>query len=216
MLLCMSIALVAARDAHAEIILETASGWDGHSAIGNLVVGDTWGQTFRTPDNVSHLSEASFWVQTYPVNPYGNGPYTFDITGYLMAWDGEKGIQPILADSKVSVNTSVGEFSRVDFDFQGVSVAENSQYVLFFMVSPTPVLNYVNFGFVDGNPYADGGLSSPYAGSFYLISLLPWGRSVDDLAFELRFAAVPEPSTFGLGLLGSFALLAVSLRRGRP
>lgn len=214
MVLFLSLAFVAARSAHAEIILETTSGWDGQYTIGNFWPGKVWGYTFKTPDRAAELLEASFWVQSFPVVTHPQtDPYTFDITGYLMAWDGEKGIQPILVDRTISVNTAIGEIERVDFNFDGVNVAADSQYVLFFNVSQASELYYLNLGHIAGDPYPDGGLAAPVLGNINLVSLLPWGRTVDDFAFEMRFAVVPEPSTFGLGLLGGFALLAVWLWR---
>jgi hypothetical protein len=121
-----------ASEGQAELLIQTTGAWDGSEAIGNLPPGKIWGQTFTAPTGASQLSQASFWVQPYPLDWSNLGPYAFDMTAYLMSWDGQKGTQPLLADSFFSVSALPWQMTRVDFTFQNADVTPNSQYVVFF------------------------------------------------------------------------------------
>lgn len=193
--------------AHADLLVETASAWDGQYGVGNLVPGKVWGQTFTAPTGADGLAKASFWLQAFPVDDSNSGPYDFDVTAYLMSWDGQMAAQPILADSVTSVTALPWEMTRLDFDFHGIHVTPNAQYVSFFVVSPSPAIDYLIAGYLNSNAYSGGAFGGPYAGSFLNLSNRAWSMTSGDLAFELSFS-VPEPSTAVLGLLALIAGLA--------
>jgi hypothetical protein len=216
-LLWLLVAGVPAGRASADHLIESTSAWDGQYSLGNLAPGSIWGQTFTGPAAPSQLTAASFWL-----TPYGSGPQfppLFDVavTAYVMPWDGAKAALPFVAQNTASIMAEPWKMNRLDFDFASATLAASHPYVIFFQIAPADPLSYATFGYVPGNPYSAGRFMGPYAGSFANLTNRAWSGppSGDDLAFELQFAAVPEPSTWALAVLGFLGLVVVCHRAQR-
>jgi hypothetical protein len=216
------LSLAATSDATASVI-STLSAWDGQYTLGNLSVdgkfgSQVFGQVFKAPVGAGGLTTASFWAKGVEYLPDGSinvDPFDLSLTGYLMRWDGTKATGSFLMNESItrSIDTFSGQLERFDFSTLPITLVPGNSYIAFVQLT-APARGQVQLGYVNTDAYPDGAWRGPYAGSIRNLTNRAWsGPTANDLAFELTFAAVPEPSSLALAATGLAALAIAAARR---
>jgi hypothetical protein len=195
----------------------TVPAWNGTSVFAQMgetpdapATRATWGETFVTPNGNIVLQDFSFWLSDSPVF----NPDPLDFAGYLMEWNGQRAIGPILYQSsqRTADGMAHGQFRRFNFNV-GLALDPVKQYVFFIS----------NSQYFDGVPSMafPGGLAANVYPSGHLVSLdnesdftqitsANWNLTPQwDMVFEANFVPIPEPSGHLMVLLGGGILLTM-------
>jgi hypothetical protein len=220
----------------AQTTIETTSFWDGLMQVQPFGKPNTatYGQTFVVPSSDPVLNSFSFFLRDL-----GGGP-DLRFQGYVAAFDPTIGVTRVvganLFESAIrSGPTTIGSFTRYNFDVGDLALTPGATYVAFLSASGhfgvIPLSNATaSWGQIQTDaidPYGPGHFVFNNSGDdLSLLSTTSW-LSFDggDLAFELQFAGgaepsgptvVPEPSTVllvGTGM--AILLLGIARRRRR-
>ena len=144
--------------------------------------------------------------------PYGDGP--LDLRGYIGAWNGFE-VTSLLYESATQTMNAAGTLQKFTFTPE-LTLTAGQQYVAFLRVSNLPAQPLSGFTMPMNT-------DNPIAGDFVFLNngldtgawTQRWGYTFDpsDIWFQASFtAAVPEPSSWALLLLG-VAAVAWTARR---
>lgn len=203
--LLLSFALMPA--AYADTI-STLDQWDGSldSSVAPFGTPDTatYGQTITTGNTAQLLQSFSFNLTAL------DAAFTVEVG----TWTGTN-VGEVLYRSDPFSFTAQSEFTEITAS-PGVTLNANSQYVLYFTTSGIQdnQVSTNSFGFTADTAYTGGTFVYLNNGNDReQLTSAPWNTTLGgDLAFSATLAPVPEPSTYGLMLLG-LGLLGVFARR---
>ena len=152
---------------------------------------------------------------TFSLEARNSTPFNF--RAFVFQWGGTNTTGGALFTSAVTqVPTIIGNFVLVTINTGGLNLIPGQQYVALFSVNglgESGNAGYAYWGYLGG---ADG-----YSGGNFVFNNTAsfqggWQNTgAGDLAFELGFAPVPEPSTISLACLGALALGLRLRRSGR-
>ena len=210
MVLAAGLALSAATSANAATTFDTTSSSTATWQPFGRPDTSTYGQTFTAPtDNV--LDSFSLFL-----TPTGG----VDFMAYLYLWDGSKATGTSLFSSSILNSNNGPEFS---FNTGGISLLSGAQYVAFLTTAgvagggTTTTMQTDNYQ----DTLAGGSFVYYNAGSdFAALTSNSWNKTGggDDVFFKASFssavAAVPEPETWALMLIG-FGFVGGAMRSAK-
>lgn len=201
----MGIALASA--AHADNTISNVASWDGFDYVLPFGVNDTatYGQTITTGSTGLWLESFSFYLR----------PLSIPFTAEVGTWLGDRVGEIVYQSAPISF-TEQGGYHAVTAK-PDIQLSANAEYVLYFTTSGIQGDEIIR------NQWAYTDTSTYEAGQFVFInngndrSLLTqasWTTSWSgDLVFSVNtVAAIPEPSLYGMLLVG-LGLIGFSVRR---
>lgn len=210
--LFMALGLVATGSSLRAEFIDTMPLWNGSDIVYNFgeVNTATYGQTITTNGTDYLLENFSFLINTA-----SSAPTNFQ--AYVMQWDSQNGraTGSLLFQSVAFSNPPTPGFNEINVPV-GLTLAPNSEYVLFFSAS-------MQFDGVSDEARFARVIDSYSGGRFVFINngsdlgaltTLAWTTNWignDDLAFKARLAVVPEPASWVI--LSSGILLSLSYAR---
>ena len=196
--------------------------WNGASYIWawGPYSSETYGQTFTAAATQNDLLSMTFEIEAMNSSPYNFQAYVFQWTGT----DTTGG--PLFTSVATAAPTGTSVFVPVTINTGGLNLTPGQQYVAFFSVNglnngPNGEARWGYLGtasssgadgYSGGNFVFNDNTSTTFAGGWLNPSFYG-DAAANDLAFQLAFAPVPEPSTISLACLG---VLALSSRLRRP
>ena len=204
------ICLIAATNLHAEMI-DTAD-FSPLMSVGHWGKGstETIGQTFTVGDD-NKLENFTFYIAD------SQDPDYIDFTAYVMQWNVDRAMGPVLFQSgslRTTNNGGLGGWEEFTINTGGLSLVAGEQYVAFFSSSGYPSTPqgrgwaaYAGERYADGSfVYFDNGPSISNLTTSSWVTNYPGG----DLAFEMTL--VPLPGAVLLGMIG-LGVAGVKLRK---
>jgi hypothetical protein len=204
------VSLVLCKSGVAATVIDDTGNWAGQSVgtWGEPPATATVGQTF-TVGSDTRLDSFTFYV--------GHNASFDQLTfaAYVMQWNpaSNEAVGPVLYQSGTLNSTDAGNsLLPVTVATGGVELTEGEQYIAFFSTSAVNAGNGIGWIGYAGSAYAGGEFAYSASGTnFSALSSQPWVTnypdSGGDLAFQMDFNTVPEPSAlavfsvFGIGLL---------------
>jgi len=169
----------------------------------------TYGELFTSPSNGdNNLTSFSFYMGS------AQSPGNIITGAYIATFNGSMAGTLLYSAGPINYDNAGDE--EITVNTGGLSLASNTQYVMFLSVS-----NY--YGQSAGLAYASQGTSiaglngfvyNNNAGDFGSLFTTAWsGPLSPDWAVNLNFTNVPEPATLGLIVMGSLGLMGALRRR---
>jgi hypothetical protein len=209
--LLLSAVLLVAASGFADTIINNFTGYnDGWGAFGDTGRStQTYGEVFTVPDGENYLNSFSF----YTGGPFDPG----DIVAgaYVATWTGTKAGQ-LLYDSGQFTYDNAGN-ETLGFSTGGIVVHPGEQYIMFLSTSKfhgqSDGSTYFSAG--DSNANLNGFAYFNNGGSFDGLFFSDWEAIglFPDLAVNLEFTSVPEPSSLVLVCTGVLGLTSVLRRK---
>ncbi|MFJ5446454.1 PEP-CTERM sorting domain-containing protein [Methylobacillus methanolivorans] len=191
---------------HAATTISTLDQWDGDVSPFGTPDTATYGQTITIGEQAQVLESFSFILTEL------NTPFTIEVG----TWTGSR-VGEILYQSDPFRFSAASEYTEITA-YPSVTLNANSEYVLYFTTSGIQGSgeNTNAWGFAPDTAY--GGGTFVYLNNGNDRSQLTgaaWNTTLGgDLAFTATLAPVPEPSAYGVMLLG-LALVGFAARRNR-
>jgi hypothetical protein len=169
----------------------------------------TYGEVFTSPSNGdNNLTTFSFYMGT----PVVSGDI---ITGaYIATWNGTMAGTLLYSGGPIDYDNNGDE--EITVNTGGLSLASNTQYVMFLSVSNYSGLSVGQANVSQGTSIAglNGFVYNNNGGDFGSLFTTPWGGPLlPDWAVNLNFTNVPEPATLGLIVMGGLGLVGALRRR---
>lgn len=223
---CLVLAAEPNEHAHAGTVFDTSPSWSGSSisAFG-VSTTTTYGQTFVAPtDNV--LQRFSFSLKPRNGATLSMRAYVSEWTGSLLGGGGGGAVgDPLFVSDSSIVIQDNGGYQSVTVPTNGTILTPQGHYVAFLTVS-NPSDYSASSGVSDWAIIRGSRAANSGGGGFVffnngaasnLLHSQRWDNHSDfgDLAWRAEFTAVPEPSTWGLGITGLICFGVFSRRRRR-
>ena len=130
--------------------IDTTPSWNGIDTIGLFGYPNTatYGQVITTTPSETSLQSFAFYMDL---------PASCTFQGEVYAWDGAKATGSALWEGPPAQTSGSGNLEEITFTPGGVSLAANTQYVLFASVSKLSGSGRGEWGFIWSGAYSGGG-----------------------------------------------------------